>query len=657
MTATATTTTATALSSITGTTDTQPDITDSTFTTSSANTASGTTATTEGSATVLEYLTTEAFSTPRPLTATASTQSDATAEITSQDDVAISASVTDTGPTMFFQSSTVAQTTDITTFTSAPPSPTGVSIVQEGSTVAPTSFSNLPAEAGGSSDTTTPTPPDTPPLMTTTGETYTSYSGFTDAGTGVDSYVSISDPGTKSGDPTFPPDSADSSITETDNTDQISTTTISAAAAAATPTGTTTLEAIPEITTSDASAKTGEGPSTVLGPTDQPGNALFTAGTDAPSPDVPTDTPVNNPTPNALPSDIPGSGEPPAEVPMEVPLPTMLAPDIALPDVPMEIPSPDLSLPDQAPEGFDTPSLTFTTPPGQAPADVGLSVVPSPDVPPPDTPPPEVPTNGPRTDEALPDVPPSDVSSLDVVTLSVPDEPLPGTQASDVTFSIVSPPAVPSPEPTEPTPTILSPDAPSSNVPLPDVSSETSTPRTLDTLIDKPLPNGIQTDAPVDSVLPLPKPEGAAPSTNLESPDPSGELAPVDFTFPFAEKPRPVESGSDSSLLLASGPGNISDRSPEPGDTVESSIGTSAVDSNPKQQESVTQGYPKPDSEGGESRPDPPKDVGNQPEDISKAQNPKETNGEESTSKGPEIQPDTGDQKNPEPEREQTGTQ
>lgn len=661
MTATAT---ATALRGITGRTDTRPDLTDGTLTGSSTNTASGPTTTTEGSMTVFEYFTTEAIPTQRLLTVRANTQSDATAESTSQDGIApISTSMTDMGPTTFFQSTTVAQTTDFTTFGSTPPFTTGVSISPEVSTVAPTSFRNLAVETGDSLDTAPPTPRDTFPLMTTTGERYTSYTTVTDVGTGVDSYVSISDLVTKSSDPTIPSDSTDSVITETDNTDKISNTTISADATA-TPAGTTTVETIPEITTSDARAKTGEGPSTLLAP-----SSSFTAGTDATFPDVPTDTAVNNPTPNVLPSDIPGSGEPPAEVPMEVPIPTLLAPDIALPDVPVELTSPDLSRPDQAsPEGFvpeerslDTPSFNVPTPPGQAPSDVGLSVVPSPDVLPSDTPLPEVPTKGPRTDEAPPDVLPSDVSALDVFTLSVPDVPILGTQLPDVTFPNVSPPPVPSPEPTEPTPKILSPDAPSPNVPLPDVSSETSTPRTLDTMIDKPLPNGMPPDAPVESVLPFPKQEEIAPATNLEPPDLSGELAPVDFTFPFSEKPSSVESGSDSSLLLPSSPGNIPDSSPKPGDTVESGIETPGLDSNLIQQESVTQGYPKSDSEGVESRPDPPKIVGNQQEDISKAQTPKELIGEDSVSKGPATQREMDEQNGTQEENmeqsQQTGTQ
>lgn len=667
LTTTAAATTATAPSSITDRTDTWPDITDSISTGSSTtNTASFPT-----SMTVFEYVATEAISTQSPLTVIANTQSDATAKLaTSQDSTALtSATTTDMRSTTFFQRSTVAQTTDFTTLSRTPPWTTGVSILPEGPTVGTTSLRSLAVETGDSLDTATPTRPDTSTLLTTTGERYASYTIPTDVGTGVDSYVSISDPVTKPSDSTFPRVSADSTISETDNTDKIANTTISADATA-TPTGTPTVETIPEIT-SDDRAKTGEGPSTLLAPTYQPGNSSFTIGTDANFPDVPTDTALNKPTPNVLPPDIPGSGEPLPDVPAEVPIPTMLPPDIALPDVPVELPSPDLSLPDQAaPEGLvpderslDTPSPNVPTSPGQAPSDVGISVVPSSDVSPSYAPPPEVPLNGPRPEKAPPDVLPSDVSPVDVFTLSVLDVRLPGTQVPDVPFPNVSPPPVPSPEPTEPTPKILSPDAPSPNVPLPDVSSETSTTRTLDTVIDRPLPNGMPPDAAVESVLPLPKQEEeAAPATNLEPPDLSGELAPVDFTFPFAEKPSSVESGIDSSLLQVGGSGSIPNTSPEVGDTAESSVDVSGLDSNLTQQGSVTQGYPEPDSEGVGLRPDPPEDVGNQQEDISKAQTPEESTGGDPASEGPAKQPDMDEkndtqQENMEKESQQTGTQ
>lgn len=660
MTATAAATTATAPSSITDRADTWPDITDGTSTASSTTNSAGAPTT----MTVLEYVTTVAIFTQSPPTVTANTQSDVTAETTRQDDIAlISTSMTDMSIPVF-QSSTVAQTSDVTTSSSTPSRTTGVSISP---VVGTTSLRSLAVETGDSLDIATPTPQDTSTLQTTTGGRYTIYTSLTDVGTDIDSYVSISDPVTKPSDTTFPPDSTDSTISETDNTDKISNTTLSADATA-TPTGTTTVETIPEITTSDDRAKTGEGPSTLLAPTYQPGNSSFTAGTDANFPDVPTDTAVNKPTPNVLPPDIPGSGESPPEVPMEVPIPTMLPPDIALPDVPVELPSPDLSLPDQAaPEGLvpderslDTPSSNVPSPSGQAPSDVGLSAVPSPDVPPSYTLLPKVLSNGPRPDEAPPDVLPSDVSPVDVFTLSVPDVPLPETQVPDLPFPNELPPPVPSPEPPEPTPKIQSPDTPSPNVPLPDVSSETSTTRTLDTLIDKPPPNGIPPDAAAESELPFPKQEGkAAPATNLESPDLSGELAPVDFSFPFAEKPSSVESGSDSSLLPVGGPANIPSTSPEPGDTVQSSIDISTLDSNLTQQKSGTQGSPKPDSKGVDSKPDPPEDVGNQQEDISKTQTPEESTGEDSTSKGPSKEPDmdakTGNQQENK-ESQQTGT-
>lgn len=683
-TTTATATTATAPSSITDSADTLPDITDISSTTSTGssttNTASTPSTTTDVSMTVFEYVTAEATSTQSPLTVTANTQSDATVETTTSQDVTIisendnaliiSTTMTDMRPTPFFQSSTVAQSTDFTTFSRTPPSTTGINVSPEGPTVGTASPSSLAEETGDSLDTATPTLPDTSTLRTTGGErytTYTSYTSLTSVGTGVDSAVSISDPVTQPIDPTFPPDSADSTISETDDTDKITNTTISADATA-TPTGTTTVETIPEITLSDDRAKTGEGPSTLLAPTYQPGNSSFTTGTDATFPDVPTDTPVNKPTPNVLPPEIPGSGEPPPEVPLEVRTPTMLPPDLALPDVPVEVPSPDLSLPDEAPpEGLvpdvpderslGTPSSNVPPPPGEAPPDVGPSTVPSPDVPPSYTPLPEVPSDEPRPDEAPPDVLPSDVSPVDVFTLSVPDVPLTETQIPDVPFPNVSPPPVPSPEPNVPTPKILSPDAPSPNVPLPDVSSETPPTRTLDTLIDRPLPNGVPPDAAVESVLPFPKEGGeAAPATNLEAPDPSGELAPVDFTFPFAEKPSSGESGSDSSV---GDPGNIPGNSSEPGDIAEPTFVISGLDSNLTGLESVTQGYPKPESEGMDSRPDPPEGVGNPQEDISVAQTPEESTGEDSASKEPAKEPDLDEkrdtqQENMEKESQQT---
>ncbi|XP_035022574.1 netrin-G2 isoform X3 [Hippoglossus stenolepis] len=193
--------------------------------------------------------------------------------------------------------------------------------------------------------------------------------------------------------------------------------------------------------------------------------------------------------------------------PVDVPPPDVPPPDKQLPDVPLPVEPP----PDVPPSYISPPDLT---PP----------YVPPPDVPPPDKP--------------LPDVPP-------------PDKPLP-----DVPLPDVPPPAVFSPD--APSPDVPPPNVLSTNLPPSDVPPEVPSSRTPESLIDV-TPTNTET---VES-LPSPSEEGgsdSAPGTSTLGPtDPAGDLAPVDFTFPFLEDKNPAKPGSDSGAGRVSGPEPVGD--------------------------------------------------------------------------------------------------
>ncbi|XP_062418190.1 cell surface glycoprotein 1-like [Pungitius pungitius] len=229
-----------------------------------------------------------------------------------------------------------------------------------------------------------------------------------------------------------------------------------------------------------------------------------------PSPDISSSValPPNIPSFNVPPSDVPSSDEPPPDVPPpDIPSPDLPPPDTPSSDAPPYIPFPD---------PFPSPDVP---PPNVSPPNAFPPDVPSPDIPYPDVPLPEKSTSAiPPPDDRPADSSPSDESPQDV---SPPDERPPNELPLDVSSLDEGPPDVTS---TENQP----PDTPPLDGPPP----------------DGPLPNASPTDAPAE-LLSSPSEGGgdAVPDKSTPSLDqsrPPGDLAPVDFRFPF---PNGQDSG------------------------------------------------------------------------------------------------------------------
>ncbi|KAM8760252.1 uncharacterized protein ntng2a isoform 1-T1 [Acanthopagrus schlegelii] len=421
-----------------------------------------------------------------------------------------------------------------------------------------------------------PTVPDTTtPSTTISTSSITSTNSITIPGPSTDSEVSISDPATPSSDSNSSPDSTDSTFSDTGTDNMITRTTLSAdstTTATGTPTtatGTPTTASIPVLTQTNDGAPSGDTQSTMSVTTNQAGDPSFTAGTDTTSPDVPPDTQMNIP---------------PAGVPDEAP-PGVLTPDVPPPDEASPgVLTPDVPPPDKPPSNVSRPdeALQDLPPYDVSPLDLTLPYVPSPDIPPefilPDVPPLDIPsTNAPPLDVPSPDAPPSEIPPPDVPSPDV----APGVLPPDV------PPGVPAPD--IPLPDVPSPDVPLPDVPPPGVPLEAPSSRIPDTLIDVPSPDGAppevsRPDASVESLLPSSEGgEGDAvpdtSSTTLNRSDPSGDFAPVDFTFPFPDDPNSVESRQDSGPVPVSDPGNLPDDSRGSVDVTGSNSMDSGLDS------------------------------------------------------------------------------
>ncbi|XP_051244778.1 proteoglycan 4-like [Dicentrarchus labrax] len=398
---------------------------------------------------------------------------------------------------------------------------------------------------------------------------------------------------------------------------------------------------------------------------------------DVPPPDeAPPDVPPDLPPPNEAPSDIPSPAEaapdvtpsdgsppdvrfpdvpldeapsdvPPSDVsPLDVPLPDVPSPDLPPPDVlpsdvpPAAVPPSDVSPPDVPP---DVP-LPDVPSPDLPPPDVPLPDVPSPDLPPPDVPPPDLPPpDVPFPDQPSPDVPPPDVPPPDVPS---PDQPSP-----DVLPSNVSPPEAPFFW-TSDTP----PDVPPSDVPPPDVRPEVPSSKTPDTLIDLPPLEGIPLEvsppnASVESLLPPAVGGGGdtAPdtrSTTLDRSDSAGDLAPVDFTYPFPDDPISVDPRNISYDSLESvdvtGPNSVDSRLVSQGlDIVETgNSGMEAIGSDSLVPDSASPGL--------DARPDFPQVVDDPGVDPSAAQMEAKSSGKDSAARGPEGGSELGEKEDSE---------
>ncbi|KAI3373035.1 hypothetical protein L3Q82_023473 [Scortum barcoo] len=503
---------------------------------------------------------------------------------------------------------TVDTITTVFTTVSRTISTTGSDVFQDfSSTAGPTAdtepYSSPALESGDTLNKPAPTVPDpiSPSATINTSKpiSYTSTNSPTVPGCSTDSEVSIFDPVTPSSDTTSS-DSTDSILSETGTKNLITSTTISADGTA-TATGAPTTAAIPEITPASDTVPSEDIPSPGATPISQAGDVSPSAETDTTSPDVLPDNLINIP-------------------PSDVPSPEGAFPDIPSPDVPPDAPLPDVPPPD-IPPPYVTPEVQ--------PPDILLPDVPPPDVTSPDVPLPDVlpevpPPNVPLPDKAPPDVPP-------------PDIPLPGVPLPDVT-----PPEVPPPD--EAPPDVPSPNVPPPDVPSPDVPPDMPSSRTPDTLIDVLSPEDAPPevpapDVPVKTLLMPPPEEGrgdATPDTNsvtLDQPAPAGNLAPVDFTFPFPDDPNSVELGQDSGQysgpVPVGDPVNITDDSRGPVDVPGSypiNSGMDSVSAGVDRGETGNVGMassgpdtPAPDAAGLNPRPDTPQATGDPGVDSSEA--------------------------------------
>ncbi|KAM7415427.1 hypothetical protein PAMA_017780 [Pampus argenteus] len=235
-------------------------------------------------------------------------------------------------------------------------------------------------------------------------------------------------------------------------------------------------------------------------PTNQAGDVPPTAGADSTSSDVPPDTLTDGPPPERPPDVLSPDGPP----------------DVPPPDGPPDdVPSRDVSLDVPLPDGQ----------PSDGPPDVPLPDVPSSDVPRPDVPSLDVPPDT-LIDDTLPDASPPDVPPFDG---DLPDVPSPNGIASE------------GPPPNEPPPEVP-----------PDVSPPDALGPAPDARVESLIP---PSEAEVDYVAP------DTSTTTLDQSDPAGDLAPVDFTFPFPDDTDLALLGPGFGPVPVGDPGNFPDNS------------------------------------------------------------------------------------------------
>ncbi|KAK2901518.1 hypothetical protein Q8A73_011264 [Channa argus] len=378
---------------------------------------------------------------------------------------------------------------------------------------------------------------------------YTSIITSTVPGYSTDSEVSVSDPVTAPSDFTSSPDCTNSTPSAIGTSNMITTTTVSADVTTASA-GFQQPPTIPEITSPSNRA-----PSTWSDPTNRANASPPAAGDDKTSPGVAEGTFIDVPPPNLPPPDFLPPDVPPSDLsPPEVPAPDFLPPDVPSSDLPppelslspSDVPPPDLSSPDVPPPDLpptDVPRPDL--PPTEVPSPDLLPGLPPPDVPPPDLSPPDVP---------LPDPFPTEIPPLNLYPPNVPPPDLPPGLSPLNLLPPDLPPSLPPPD--IPPPDLPPPDVPPPYISRPDIPQKVPPSRNPDSPIDVPLTDISSTggappdplrptpDAPVEYLLPPSEGGDAAPdisSTPIDGSDGAGNLAPVDFTFPF-----PVESNTSN---------------------------------------------------------------------------------------------------------------
>lgn len=337
----------------------------------------------------------------------------------------------------------------------------------------------------------------------------------------------------------------------------------------ATSTGAPTTAAIPELNPRS------DGP-----PCNLAADCAFTAGSERTfSADVPI---------TVLPPDVsitPGLVSFP-DISPEVPDTSTLLPSIPGGVVPLTLPSPNISPPDEGQpkspppffdETFPNKFLPDKIPPPDSPL-ITLSPTQSPQY--------IIRPNVPLPDKPLPAVPPKELGfddpsvGVSLVEVLTPDIPFPAVPRPDLPLLDISP-EVPRPDETPPDtrPTYLSPvdvltaDISSTKVPLLDIVPGRQSSESPDDQAEPPL-DRVPADVSVESILSPSEPGAgsAAPDNTVDWPDSGNDLAPVEFTFPFLENPESVTPVLDSVPVPFDDPQNLPDDSSAPAEGLRSDL-------------------------------------------------------------------------------------
>lgn len=290
---------------------------------------------------------------------------------------------------------------------------------------------------------------------------------------------------------------------------------------------------------------------------------------------------------------------------------TMLPPDVSitaelvsLPDISLEVSYASTPLPDIPCSGVSlTVPSSNISPPREGQLKLPLPDVPFfdetlpnkflPDIiPPPDSPlitlsPTQSPLyiirpNVPLPDKPLPNVPPKELCyddpsiGVSLVEVLTPDLPSPAVPRPDLPVLDISP-ELPRLDETPPDtlPTYLSPvdvltaDISSTKVPLLDIVPGTRSSESPDNRSEPPLDN-VPADVSVESLL-SPSEQGggsAVPDNTIDQPNSGNDLAPVEFTFPFLENPESDNPVLESVPVLIDDPQNFSDDSRAPANSL-----------------------------------------------------------------------------------------
>lgn len=266
------------------------------------------------------------------------------------------------------------------------------------------------------------------------------------------------------------------------------------------------------------------------------------------------------------------------DVPLEIPYPSISLPDIPCCDVPLRVPRLNIPPPEEGQLNValtDVPLINETLPnktfPNEPPPDsplITLSSTQSPlyiirkNVPLPEKPLPAVPPKELRFDD-----PSTDVSLVDVLTPDIPSPARPDLPLFDIPQEVPRPDEIPP----DTLPTYLSPvdilttDVSSTKVPLLDMVPGTILSKSQENLSERPL-DAVSAEDSMGSLLSSSEQEGSndVQDKTIDQPDSENDLATVKFNSPFLEDSKSVNRVLDFVPVLIDDPQNFSDDSSAP---------------------------------------------------------------------------------------------